>query len=197
MLTPSIHISIWGSGSGTNAQALIDYFRNHAFIQIRLIVSDHAESGILTRAQNEGIDCRVLTESERRNPDFLLELMDNYKIHLIVLAGYMRKVNPQFLSKFKGQVLNIHPALLPAYGGKGMYGSIVHEAVIHNQEKISGITIHQVNGAYDEGPVLFQKSLEIQSDWDAVKLANEILKLEHRYYPEIVERECKKIYSAH
>lgn len=193
----TVHISIWGSGSGSNAQSIIDYFRAKPEIKISLIVSDNPEAYLLERGRKEQIPVSILNVEQRKNPEFLISLVHDYQVDLIVLAGYLRKMNSVFLDTFEGQVLNIHPALLPAYGGKGMYGHFVHEAVIRNQEKTSGITIHFVDGEYDRGEIIFQESLEIGEGWDATKLASEVLKLEHKKYPEIVEDICKKISHSH
>lgn len=186
-----------GSGSGTNAAAIIQYFQNHSEIKVGLILSDQPDAGILKIARSQAIPAIYLRATERKAPDFLLHLMKVNDIQLIALAGYLRKLNSEFIRRYDGVVLNIHPALLPAFGGKGMYGIHVHEAVIASKATESGITIHYVNAEYDKGVILFQKSIKIEDKLDATDLSREILKLEHKYYPEIIASECKKIAYHH
>ncbi len=191
-MTP-INLAIWGSGSGSNAQAIIDYFTGNEVVKIVLVVSDVSDSFILERARQAGIPVQYLESSERSAPDFLMNLMNTYQVQMIALAGYMRMVSPGFLNKFMGPVLNIHPSLLPAYGGKGMYGNRVHQAVIENKETETGITIHLVNEKYDEGEILFQQKVLVSADWSAEELAKAVLKQEHFWYPRIIEKIAKKI----
>lgn len=186
-----------GSGSGTNASAIIQYFHNHAEIEVGLVLTDQPEAGILNVAQGQSIPAIHLSSTERKDPVFMLNLMKSNDIQLIALAGYLRKLNSEFLKMYDGVVLNIHPALLPAFGGKGMYGIHVHKAVISSKAKESGITVHYVNEEYDKGTILFQKSIKIEDKWDAISLSREVLKLEHKYYPEIIASECKKITYSH
>jgi phosphoribosylglycinamide formyltransferase-1 len=188
-----VRIAIWGSGSGSNAQKIVEYFKGREDIEVGLMVSDQPEAYILKRAEQFEIPGIVLDEGQRRDTLFLLHLMKTYHIRLVVLAGYMRKVNPGFLKAFPGPVLNIHPALLPAHGGQGMYGHRVHEAVIASGDQETGITIHFVNEAYDEGEIIYQEKISISPEWDAEQLGKEVLKLEHRRYPEIIEKIAKKI----
>jgi phosphoribosylglycinamide formyltransferase 1 len=191
-MTP-INLAIWGSGSGSNAQAIIDYFTGNEVVKIVLVVSDVSDSFILERARQAGIPVQYLEFSERSAPDFLMNLMNTYQVQMIALAGYMRMVSPGFLNKFMGPVLNIHPSLLPAYGGKGMYGNRVHQAVIENKETETGITIHLVNEKYDEGEILFQQKVLVSADWSTEELAKAVLKQEHFWYPRIIEKIAKKI----
>lgn len=189
----SVNISIWGSGSGSNAQAILDYFQGNPLVQVVHIASDHPGAYILERARIHGIPAQYWDAETRKNPDALLHILQKYQVNLVVLAGYLRKVSPAFLARFAGKVVNIHPALLPAYGGKGMFGHHVHEAVLAAKEKYTGITVHLVNEAYDEGEILFQGKLKIEPGWDARQLASEVLKLEHFHYPRIIEKIAKKM----
>jgi phosphoribosylglycinamide formyltransferase-1 len=191
-----ISIAIMGSGSGSNAAAIIAYFKNKPGVKVALVLSDQPNAGILDVATSNHIPSLVLHPEDRKNPQYLLEVCNQHHIELIALAGYLKKLNPIFLRLYTGIVLNIHPALLPAFGGKGMYGIQVHEAVISSGSKVSGITIHYVNGEYDAGAILFQKSEKIEAGCDAFGLSKQILKLEHQYYPEIIASECKKISST-
>ncbi len=188
-----IRLAIWGSGSGSNAQSIIDYFARNSEVSVSLILSDQSDAYILKRAAQADIPAYYMRESERKSPEWLIGLMSAHEIDLIALAGYMRMVSPVFLQRFQGPVLNIHPALLPAYGGKGLFGHRVHEAVISNKEKASGITIHRVNERYDEGEIIFQQQLIIEPGWSAEKLGEEVLKLEHFWYPRIIEKIAKNL----
>jgi phosphoribosylglycinamide formyltransferase-1 len=188
-----INLAIWGSGSGSNAQAIIEYFSGSEMVKVALVVSDVSDSFILERARQVGIPVQYLEDSNRRNPEYLINLMNSYQIQMIALAGYMRMVSPRFLIKFMGPVLNIHPSLLPAYGGKGMYGNRVHQAVIENKETETGITIHLVNERYDEGEILFQHRVHISPNWNGEELAKAVLKQEHFWYPRIIEKIAKKL----
>ncbi len=191
-MTP-INLAIWGSGSGSNAQAIVDYFSGSEVVKVALVVSDVSDSFILERARKVGIPVKYLDDSERRNPECLIDLMNTYQVQMIALAGYMRMVSPGFLTKFIGPILNIHPSLLPAYGGKGMYGNRVHQAVIENKERETGVTIHLVNEKYDEGEILFQQKVLVSADWSAEELAKAVLKEEHFWYPRIIEKIAKKL----
>ena len=130
-----VRIAIWGSGSGSNAQSIINYFKIRAGVEVALIVSDQPEAYILKRAEQAGIPRIYLNAGQRKDASFLIQLMQDHRISMVILAGYMRMVNPGFLKAFPGPVMNIHPSLLPAYGGKGMYGHFVHEAVLSAGEK--------------------------------------------------------------
>ncbi|MCB9234572.1 MAG: phosphoribosylglycinamide formyltransferase [Bacteroidia bacterium] len=186
-------IAIFASGNGTNAQALIDRFATGDLAKIVLIASDNDHANVLNRAKNAGIPARVMDKGTRASGPALNALLQEYGVDLVVLAGYLKLIPAETAQKFAGRMVNIHPALLPAYGGKGMYGMRVHQAVIANQEKESGITVHLVNERYDEGGILEQARLTIAPDWTADKLAQEIHKLEHRVFPEVVERLCGEI----
>lgn len=188
-----VNISIWGSGSGSNAQAILDYFQDNPGVRVVHIASDQPDAYILERARIHGVPAQYWDAETRKNPDALLHIMQEYQVNLVVLAGYLRKVSPGFLARFAGKVVNIHPALLPAYGGKGMFGHHVHEAVVAAHETRSGITIHLVNEEYDKGEILFQEKLTIEPGWDARQLAAAVLKLEHFHYPRIIEKIAKKM----
>ena len=131
-----------------------------------------------------------------RDGAFLLDLLRRYEVELIVLAGYMRLIPAAVVAAYPRRILNIHPALLPAYGGKGMYGMNVHEAVISAQEKQSGITIHYVNEVYDAGEVILQARVEVEPDWQATDLQQAVLRLEHALYPQVVEKVCRELQAS-
>lgn len=190
---PPCKIAILASGNGTNAQALIDRFTSGLIAEIVLIASDIASANVLKRAQKANIKHAFLPKDLRSSGEKLNALLEENKTQLIVLAGYLKLVPEATVQKFAGRIVNVHPALLPNYGGKGMYGMRVHKAVIDQKEPQSGITIHLVNEQYDKGEILRQERLNIENNWDAQRLAQEIHKLEHRAFPEEVEKLCLEI----
>jgi len=169
------NIAIFASGSGTNAQKLMEYFSTSKTAKIKLILSNKADVFVLERAKKFSVPSIVFDRDEN-------------EIYLIVLAGFLWLVPEEILQHYPGRIVNIHPALLPDYGGKGMYGSRVHRAVIDNNEKESGISIHYVNARYDEGDIIFQAKCEVKPDDNPESLAERIHKLEYEYYPLIVEK---------
>jgi len=182
------HIAIFASGAGSNAEKIIAYLKNHVSIEVSLVVCNKPGAGVISIAQNHGVPV-LLIEKERffRGDSYLTELK-NARIDFIVLAGFLWKVPEALVGAYPGRIINIHPALLPKYGGKGMYGMKVHEAVIAAGEKESGITIHYVNEHFDEGAPIFQAKCTIDGGDTPESLANKIHELEHRYFPEVVER---------
>lgn len=182
-----IRLAIFASGEGTNAQSFIDFFKSKAGIAITLVVSNNPSAPVLQRAAKVGIEQLVIErEGFYKSGKYVEKIKE--KADFIVLAGFMWKVPENLIRAFSGKMVNIHPALLPKYGGKGMYGMHVHEAVIANKEKESGITIHFVNENYDEGRIIYQVSCEVKPNDTPVELANRIHGLEHNHYPATVEK---------
>jgi phosphoribosylglycinamide formyltransferase-1 len=181
-------IAIFASGAGSNAEKIIVHLKNHASIKVSLIVCNKPEAGVLGIAAAHQIPT-LLIEKERffRGDAYLPELR-NRNIGFVVLAGFLWKVPDALVAAYPNKIINIHPALLPKYGGKGMYGMHVHEAVIAAGEKESGITIHYVNEHFDEGAPIFQATCPIEPGDTPEKLAEKIHVLEHRHFPEVVER---------
>ncbi len=177
------------SGSGSNAENFIHYFREHSRIRVVLIISGNAGAYVLERAKRAGIPGVVLNPGAARDRGEAERIFDQYRIDAVVLAGYMKLIPPWLINRYPGKIFNIHPALLPKFGGKGMYGMHVHRAVIAAGEKKSGISIHLVNEAYDEGRLLFQASLDVLPQDTPQSLAEKIKKLEHAHYPEVVEKQ--------
>lgn len=173
---------IFASGKGSNAQAIIDYFAENGKATVALIVSNKADAGVLEIAAREHIPFLIISKKTMGEALIMDQLM-SCKPSLIVLAGFLWKIPEVMVQAFPGRIVNIHPALLPAYGGKGMYGHYVHEAVLQNGDKESGITIHTVNEAYDEGAILMQVKCPVEPGDTAADLAARIHKLEHFYYP--------------
>lgn len=182
------NLAIFASGSGTNAGQIMKYFQSHASIRVSLVLSNKPDAFVLQRAKQFGVPEMVFSRSEFYSSDLIIKKLKENDIRFIVLAGFLWLVPENLLASFPGRIINIHPALLPAYGGKGMYGSKVHEAVILNKEKESGITIHYVNGEYDRGDVIFQARCPVLPDDTAETLAGRIHELEYRHFPEIIEK---------
>ncbi len=181
------HIAIFASGAGSNTQNILNYFKNSAAVKIVLIVSNNPSSGVLQIAKRKNIPYLV-TERKKFYEDGYLNELKKHEIDLIVLAGFLWKI-PSILTKnYSNKIINIHPALLPKFGGKGMYGDFVHEAVIANNETESGITIHYVDDIYDHGKIIFQAKCKVDENENLETLAKKIHALEHQHYPRIIEK---------
>lgn len=189
----TIRIAIFASGSGSNAQKIIEYFQGDTQTQIPLIVTENKKAGVIQRASHFGIPVAHIGKPLYRQGDYLVSLLKGHSIDLVVLAGYLKKVPETLVKHYPKRILNIHPALLPAFGGKGMYGMNVHNAVISSGCTNSGMTIHYVNEVYDEGEIVFQAKIPIESHWTAIDLQKAIQKLEHANYPLIIEKVCQRI----
>ncbi len=177
---------IFASGRGSNAQAIIDYFSNSDLAKVSLIVSNRADAGVLDIADREGIPSTVIDRSSMTDSSFIQQ-MKEYNPSLIILAGFLWKIPQEMVTAFPEQIINIHPALLPKYGGKGMYGAHVHEAVIEACETESGITIHYVDEVYDNGFKILQAHCPIKPGFTPQTLAESIHSLEHFFYPRTIE----------
>lgn len=187
------NIAVFASGSGTNAENIFCHFKDSELARPTLLVADNPNAGALKRAERFGIETVVLPRAEFRSGETVLQLMQTHSIDYIVLAGFLSLVPSSLVKAFEGRIVNIHPALLPKYGGKGMYGHHVHEAVIANGEKESGITIHLVNEHFDEGAPLAQFKVAITSDDTPESLAAKIHELEQAHFPTVIEREIAKL----
>ena len=186
------NLAIFASGSGTNAENIIKYFRNNPKINVSLIITNNNNAYVIKRAENFNIPYFVFTKNDFKS-GVVLNKMQEFNINFIVLAGFLLLIPENIINVFDNKILNIHPALLPNYGGKGMYGMNVHNAVIKNMESESGITIHYVNKNYDEGNIIFQAQCKISDTDSPEDLANKIHKLEHKYFPEIIEKTIQKM----
>lgn len=176
---------IFASGAGSNANAILEYFKKNGKAKVALIVCNKVGAGVLKIAEREGIPTSLIDKTTF-NGQVLIDEMRSYNPSLIVLAGFLWKIPDGMTRAFSGKIINIHPALLPKYGGKGMYGHNVHDAVIAAQEKESGITIHYVNEHYDEGNIIVQEKCSIKPNDTPDTLANKIHRLEHLYFPRVV-----------
>lgn len=181
-----IRLAIFASGNGSNAEVLCRKFKEHSEIEIACICTNNAEAGVIRRGQNLHIPVLVFSSEMLKNGS-VLETLNSLNVQGVVLAGFLKLIPAEFIDHFSDAIVNIHPSLLPSYGGKGMYGSKVHEAVLNAGETYSGITIHLVNREYDKGQILFQHKLQINQGETPETLALRIHELEHRYFPDIVE----------
>lgn len=177
---------IFASGKGSNAQAIIDYFRGSQVAKVSLIVSNKTNAGVLEIAERENIPSLIISKDDFSDAAFV-EKMHSYKPSLIILAGFLWKIPSHMITAFPGAIVNIHPSLLPKYGGKGMYGHHVHEAVLAAGEQESGITIHIVNEVYDQGDKILQAYCLISTNDNVDTLSGKIHKLEHFFYPRTIE----------
>ena len=181
-------IAIFASGSGSNAENIARYFIDNNKINVSLIISNKADAYVLERAKNLNIPSLVITSSDMKNPEHVLSILKKFDINFNVLAGYLLKVPEYLINAYPNSIINIHPALLPKHGGKGMYGDNVHKAVVENKDKESGITIHYVNENYDEGTIIFQAKCPVSESDTYEDVANKVHALEYKYFPEIIEQ---------
>lgn len=188
-----INIAIFASGTGTNAQKIIDHFRDHPFIKVAIIISNNPNAGVLIIAAKENISSLIIEKEKFFRGNAYVDELKKDKIDFIVLAGFLWKIPVALLKAYPQKIINIHPALLPKYGGKGMYGSKVHEAVLANKEKESGISIHYVDKVYDHGKIIFQAKCSVLENDTPDLLAKRIHALEHEHYPEVIEGLLKKL----
>ena len=180
-------IAIFASGNGTNAQRIIDYFHGSHQISIGLILCNNRNAYVLERARMAKVPTVCFDRKEFYESNFILDILTVQGITFIVLAGFLWLIPGYLLDAYRGRILNIHPALLPKYGGKGMYGMRVHEAVIRAGDQESGITIHQVNKNYDEGQIIFQAKCKVDAGDTPESLAEKIHQLEYRHFPVVIE----------
>jgi phosphoribosylglycinamide formyltransferase-1 len=180
-------IAVFASGAGSNAEKIINHFREHASIEVALVVCNRPGAGVLEIAAANQIPSLLIDKEKFFRGDAYIKELKEHEIDFIVLAGFLWKVPPMLIKAFPGRIVNIHPALLPKYGGKGMYGHHVHQAVIDHREKESGITIHYVDELYDHGSSIFQAFCPVLPGDTAASLAQRVLALEHQYYPLVIE----------
>ena len=180
-------IAILASGSGSNAEAIFKHFKDNKSIKVALVVSNNKNAGVHDRARKHNISSITINTQQTEQGE-LLQCFKQNGINFIVLAGYMKLIPKEITNLFEGKMLNIHPALLPKFGGKGMYGMNVHKAVVEAGETTSGMTIHYVNSNYDEGDIIFQDSVEIDPNDTPEMVQQKVLKLEHKHYPVIIEK---------
>ena len=182
-------IAIFASGNGTNAENIIKYFKNNKTVEVALVCTNNPKAKVIQRASNLNINSFIFNKKELSNNSIVLDKLKENKINFIVLAGFMLLIPSTIIEYFPNRIINIHPALLPKYGGKGMYGDNVHKAVLTNNESETGITIHYVNEKYDEGDIIFQIKCNVDPSTDSINdVANKVHLFEYKYYPRIIEQ---------
>ncbi|WP_316736303.1 phosphoribosylglycinamide formyltransferase [Pedobacter aquatilis] len=186
-------IAIFASGSGSNAQKLMEHFKRSTDTEISLVLTNNADAYVLQRADNFEIPSHVFDKHEFYKTEEIIDLLKNLDIDLIVLAGFLWLVPKNLIAAYPGRIVNIHPAILPKFGGKGMYGDHVHNAVIAAGESEGGITIHYVNENYDEGEYIYQARYKVDKNDNLEMVKFKGQQLEHLHYPRIVESIVKKI----
>lgn len=181
------NIAIFASGAGSNAQAIINYFNGHPTIKVALVITNNPGAGVIQVAHENKIISAILSKDAMNTEQTVMALLNAQNIHFIALAGYLQMVPAFLLARFPNKIVNIHPALLPKHGGKGMYGLKVHQAVVAAKDAETGITIHYVNEHYDEGKIISQKNIAVAPNETADQLAARVLALEHEWYPKTIE----------
>jgi phosphoribosylglycinamide formyltransferase 1 len=181
------NIAIFASGSGTNAENIIRYFSNKNSAKVSFVLSNKRQALVLKRAEALNIPSAFFDHNDFYVTGLVSDWLVSYDIDFIVLAGFLWLVPENIIEKFSGRIINIHPALLPAYGGKGMYGEVVHRSVIANHDAESGITIHYVNKMYDEGDIIFQARCRVDPDDTPESLAKKVHTLEYMHFPRVIE----------
>lgn len=181
-------LSLWASGNGSNAENIVKYFQHHPNIKVAHILTNKKNAGVISKAQKLNIPCFYFSSNDFIEGKKVLHFLLENNITHIILAGFLLKVPEIIIQHYSEKIVNIHPALLPAYGGKGMYGRHVHEAVLRDKQKKSGITIHYVDEEYDHGKILYQHEVPIEEGETVESLEQKIHLLEHKYYPLIIEK---------
>ena len=188
MFAPKFQICVFASGSGTNAEKIFKYFQDHPTINVALLLSNNAQAYALERAKKFNVAARAFTKEEFKGGVEILNTLQQNKITHIVLAGFLWLIPDYLIHSYPKKIVNIHPALLPKFGGKGMFGLKVHEAVKTSGEKETGITIHLVNDKYDEGEILFQASCPVSESYSPEKIRECVQQLEYENYPKVIEK---------
>jgi len=187
MIQAQKNIAVFASGNGSNAQNIVEYFRDNKQVNVKLFLTNKKDAYVIERAKNLNIPCIVFTGKEMREGKKVVNVLKDYSIDFIVLAGFLLRIPQNLIELFPNKIVNIHPALLPKYGGKGMYGDFVHQAVKEAGDTKTGITIHYVNEYYDEGQIVFQKEVALSSDDTAESIAEKVHALEYAFFPKVID----------
>jgi phosphoribosylglycinamide formyltransferase-1 len=188
-----LNIAVFASGRGTNLEAILRAIETGKLhnLSIAVVISNNSDAPVLTIAREHNVPAYHLSQkqfpSEEKFDETILDVFDRHGVNFIILAGYMKKLSTNLVRKFRNRILNIHPALLPKFGGKGMYGMHVHEAVINSGDKISGVTVHLVDEEYDHGPIVRQRTIAVDEAETPETLATKIHRIEHQLYPEVLQ----------
>ena len=186
-------IAIFASGSGSNAQKIMEYFKRNDFAEVSIVLTNNPDAYVLQRADNFEIPTHIFNRKAFYQSDDVVKILQKLNIDLVVLAGFLWLVPQNMLAAFQNKIINIHPALLPNYGGKGMYGDHIHRAVLAAREKESGISIHFVNENFDEGELIQQFRFKIEPKDELENIRFKIQQLEHQHYPKVIEQVLKKL----
>jgi phosphoribosylglycinamide formyltransferase-1 len=187
-----VKIAIFASGSGSNAENIVNYFKGSKDIKVSLLLTNNPSAGVIERGKRLNVPVIVFSKTIFTQTEEVVSLLKDNGVDWVILAGFLWLVPKNLIQAYTDRMINIHPALLPNYGGKGMWGHHVHEAVVANGEKESGITIHYVNEHYDEGKVIFQAKCTLDLNETAESLANKIHELEYEHFPKVIEKEILK-----
>ncbi len=187
------HIAIFATGGGSNAQKIIEHFKDNNETQVSLIISNKENAGVIDKAKAHNIPTLIINRHEFYKTKDILKKLHTFDIDFIVLAGFLWLIPNYLVKEFPNRIVNIHPALLPKYGGKGMYGMNVHRAVFEAKEEESGMTIHFVNEHYDEGAIIFQAKCLLDTTNSPEDIAQKVLELEHQYYPKVIEKVIREL----
>jgi len=189
----STRIAIFASGSGTNAENIIRYFKNSNDISIVLILTNNPAAGVIEKADKLGVPYLIFSKEDLASENKLIKYLQNEKIDWIILAGFLWLVPATILKAYQNRIINIHPALLPNFGGKGFYGDKVHKAVISSGLPLSGISIHYVNEKFDEGQIIFQAACHVSNKETVESLSSKIHALEYKYFPVVIEKIIRSV----
>ena len=181
-------MAIFASGSGTNAENIIRYFIDNKYFKVVLLCSNNANSLAVEHAKNYAIPILIFSSTELNNSSKVINSLKQFNVSIVILAGFLLKIPNSLIQIYSNSIINLHPSLLPKYGGKGMYGINVHQAVIQNKESVSGITIHYVNTNYDDGAILFQASCDVDKSDTPSTLQAKIHLLEQAHFPQVIEK---------
>lgn len=190
-----IKLAIFASGTGTNAENIIQYFEEHEHIKVVVIITNRAQAGVIDIGPKHDIPVYIVDKESLETTDKAKKILEGMEVDFIILAGFLIKIPDYLLTDFPDKIINIHPALLPEFGGKGMYGKYVHEAVIAKAKKESGITIHLINENYDEGRILYQAKVALDEGETTETLAQKVQALEHEHFPRVIEEYCLSLKS--
>ena len=189
----TIKIALFASGSGTNVENIANYFNGRTSAKPVCVLCNKPDAFVLERAKRLGLDSMTFNRTDFNDGQKIMEYLSKHDIDFIVLAGFLWLVPEYLINKYPGRIVNIHPALLPKFGGKGMYGMHVHEAVKQSGETETGITIHLIDGNYDKGNTVFQAKVSVEPTDSPDDIANKVHKLEYQYYPKVIEEIAEKI----
>ncbi|WP_017730040.1 phosphoribosylglycinamide formyltransferase [Nafulsella turpanensis] len=193
MKNSPIKIAIFASGSGTNAERFFEYFKDSSLAEVALLACNNKEAYVLERAKRHQVPVQLFSNQEIKAGEPVVQKLKEARIDFIVLAGFLRLIPAELVAEYPQRIVNIHPALLPKWGGKGMYGMRVHEAVRAAGEKEAGISIHYVNEAYDEGDIIFQASCPVEPEDGPAEIAQKVHRLEYAHYPRVVEKLLRQL----